>query len=218
MSNTTKKHKDFIEFEPEMVKFLNAEQTKVATKFGPIIAALRENKYMTTKEIHDLYIDEETKKHTYTIKTIYRYLEILEEKNLVKIGGHRITEGMRLTEKLYTRTANIFFKARKEEIHPDILEKRKEDLEKVFKVLEQVEGKPTIDFNLFEELLLRKMDLELEYNRKITEKIPEDKILTKLYSELHIDSVNYISELAATILVISKHPGIFEKLSKMYEK
>jgi len=218
MSNKIKKHKDFIEFEPEMVKFLNAEQTKVAAKFGPIIAALRENKYMTTKEIHDLYIDEETNKHTYTIKTIYRYLELLEEINLVKIGGHRITEGMRLTEKLYTRTANIFFKAKKEEIHPDILEKRKEDLEKVFKVLEQVEGKPTIDFNLFEELLSKKMDLELEYNRKITEKIQEDKTLTKLYSELHIDSVNYISDLAATILVISKHPRIFEKLSKMYEK
>ena len=64
---------------------------------------------MTTKEIHDLYIDDETKNHTYTIKTIYRYLEILEEIDLVKIGGHRITEGMRLAEKLYTRTANIFF-------------------------------------------------------------------------------------------------------------
>lgn len=216
MSKKTKKHKDFIEFESEMVRFLNAEQTKIAAKFGPIIAALRENKYLTVKEIHDLYIDEDTNKHTYTIKTIYRYLEKLEETDLVKIGGHRITEGLSLTEKLYTRTANIFFKAKKEEIHPEVLKHRKEDLKRVFKVLEQVEGKPKIDFNLFEELLLKKMDLEQELNRKITAKIPEDKILTELYSSLHIDSVNYISDLAATILVISKHPEIFEKLSKMY--
>jgi len=216
MSKKTKNHKDFIEYETEMVRFLDAEQTKIAAKFGPIIAALRENKYMTAKEIHDLYIDEDTNKHTYTIKTIYRYLEKLEEMDLVKIGGHRITEGLRLTEKLYTRTANIFFKAKKEEIHPEVLKHRKEDLERVFKVLKQVEGKPKIDFNLFEELLLKKMDLEQELNREITAKIPEDKILTELYSSLHIDSVNYISELAAMVLVITKHPEIFEKLSKMY--
>ena len=216
MSKKTKKHKDFIEFEPEMVRFLDAEQTKVAAKYNPIIAALRENKFMTAKEIHDLYIDEDTNKHTYTIKTIYRYLEKLEELDLVKIGGHRITEGMRLTEKLYTRTANIFFKAKKEEIHPDLLKHRKEDLTRVFKVLEQVEGKPKIDYELFEELLLKKMELEQKFNRKITEKIPDDKLLTEIYSSLHIDSVNYISDLAATILVISKHPEIFEKLSKLY--
>lgn len=217
MSKKAKKHKDFIEYEPEMVRFLDAEQTKIAAKYGPIIGALRENKFMTAKEIHDLYIDEDTNKHTYTIKTIYRYLEKLEEMDLVKIGGHRITEGMRLTEKLYTRTANIFFKAKKEEIHPEIVKHRKEDLARVFKVLQQVEGNPKLEYKNFEELMLKKLEFEQEFNRKITAKIPDDKILTEIYSSLHIDSVNYISDLAATILVISKHPEIFEKLSKMYD-
>ncbi|NPD90739.1 MAG: helix-turn-helix transcriptional regulator, partial [Asgard group archaeon] len=96
-----KKFKDYIDYEPPVIKFLNGEQTKLAEEHLKIIKALRINKHMTAKEIHDLYIDEETSKPTYTIKTIYRYLEKLEETDLVKISGHRMTEGKRLSEQLY---------------------------------------------------------------------------------------------------------------------
>jgi len=211
------KYKDFIEEKSEMVKFLDAEQTKLAAKFGPIIAALRENKHMTAKEIHDLYIDEETKKHTYTIKTIYRYLEKLEELDLVKNSGHRMIKGQRLPEKLYSRTADIFFKAEKKEIHPDIIEHQKKNLQGVFTVLEQVEGKPDIDYKIFEEVMLKRMELQQKYNREVTTKIPKNKILTDFYSTLHIDTVNYISDMVSELLIFAKHPELFEKLMKLYK-
>ena len=218
MSKENSKYKDFIEEKSEMVKFLDAKQTKVAAKYGPIIAALREKKYLTAKEIHDLYIDEDTKKHTYTIKTIYRYLEKLEELDLVKTAGHRMIKGQRLPEKLYTRTADIFFKAEKKEIHPDVLEHQRKNLKGVYTVLEQVEGKPDLDYKTFEEIMIKRMELQQKYNREVTTKIPENKILTDFYSTLHIDTVNYISDMVSEMLVFAKHPELFEKLMRIYKK
>ncbi|MHA1186221.1 MAG: hypothetical protein ACTSSK_04990 [Candidatus Heimdallarchaeota archaeon] len=117
MAEEKPKYKDFIEHEPEIVKFLDPKDTELANKHIRIIKALRE-KHMTVKEIHDLYIDQDTNKHTYTIKTIYRYLEKLEELNLIIVSGHRLTKGNRLPEKLYARTANIFFKSQEEKTTP----------------------------------------------------------------------------------------------------
>ena len=95
MAKEKPKYKDFIEHKPVVVKFLDQDDTELDNKHIRIIKALRE-KNMTAKEIHDLYTDEDTKKHTYTIKTIYRYLEKLEEANLIIVAGHRLTKGNRI--------------------------------------------------------------------------------------------------------------------------
>ncbi|MHA1307742.1 MAG: hypothetical protein ACTSQN_10680, partial [Candidatus Heimdallarchaeota archaeon] len=137
MASEKPKYKDFIEHEPEIVRFLNTEDTELTKKYIRIIKALRE-KHMTVKEIHDLYIDEETKKHTYTIKTIYRYLEKLEDADLIIVSGHRLTKGNRLPEKLYARTANIFFKSQEEKTSPEAIEKRKDMIKKIYGILNEV--------------------------------------------------------------------------------
>ena len=212
------KFKNYIDYEPTIIKFLSPEQTKLSEEHLTIIKALRINKHMTAKEIHDLYIDEETNKHTYTIKTIYRYLEKLEEHDLVKISGHRLTEGKRLSEKLYTRTGDIFLKAKKEEIYPDIAKKRKEQLKKLYTILENIDTKPLIDYNVFEKLMLKMFNLEQEYNRDIVAKIPKSKLLTELYSNMDIDSVNYINDLASSLLVLIKDPDLIKKLQATYQE
>ncbi|MHA1556934.1 MAG: hypothetical protein ACTSPM_08390 [Candidatus Heimdallarchaeota archaeon] len=214
--NEKPKNKDFIEYESEMVIFLDEEQTKLAGKYYEIFKALREKKNMTAKEMHELYIDEETKKHTYTIKTIYRYLDKLEEVGLIQVAGHRITKGQRLTEKLYARTANIFFKAEKDKVHPEAIKYRKERMKDVYTFLEQVEGKLAIEYKDFEDLMLTKMDLEFQINKSLTSKIPKKKKLAKLFSSVDIDAVNYINDTAAMILVMVKHPELIKKIQKIF--
>jgi Fe2+ or Zn2+ uptake regulation protein len=213
-----KKYKDYIDdSELQIIKFLTGEQTKLAEEYVPIIKALRINKHMTAKEIHDLYIDEETEKHQYTIKTIYRYLEKLEEADLVKISGHRITIGKRLTEQLYTRTANIFFKAKKDEVYPEAAKKRKESLKKLYIVFQEIYDSPLISYKEFEELLQKRFDYEQEFNRSVVEKISENKVLTDLYSNMDIDIVNYINDLASSILVLIKKPELVKKIQNIYK-
>ncbi len=213
-----KKFKDYIDYESPIIKFLNGEQTKLAEEHLKIIKALRINKHMTAKEIHDLYIDEETKKHTYTIKTIYRYLEKLEETDLVKISGHRMTKGKRLSEQLYTRTANIFFKAKKEEVYPEHAEKRKESLKKLHIVLQEIDDSPVIDYKEFENLLIQKFEYEQEFNKSVVEVISKNKVLTDLYGNMDIDYVNYINDLASTLLVLIKKPDLIKKIQKIYKE
>ncbi|MBK5115251.1 MAG: helix-turn-helix transcriptional regulator [Candidatus Heimdallarchaeota archaeon] len=213
-----KKYKDYLDYESPTIKFLDGEQTKLAEEQIIIIKALRINKNMTAKEIHDLYIDEETKKHRYTIKTIYRYLEKLEEAGLVKISGHRMTEGKRLSEQLYTRTGNIFFKAKKEEVYPDVKEKKKSFHKKIYTVLQEISDSPLIEFNDFENLLSQKSDLEQEFNKSVVEVISENKVLTELYSEMDIDEVNYINDLVSLLLVIIKKPELIKKIQKIYKE
>ena len=212
------KFKDYIDNESPIIKFLDGEQTKLAEEHLIIIKALRINKNMTAKEIHDLYIDEETKKHRYTIKTIYRYLEKLEEADLVKISGHRMTEGKRLSEQLYTRTGNIFFKAKKEEVYPDVKEKKKIFHKKLHIVLQEISDSPVIDLDDFESLLSQKADLEQEFNKSVVEKISKNKVLTDLYGEMDIDEVNYINDLISTLLVIIKKPELIKKIQKIYKE
>ncbi|MFW9924514.1 MAG: transcriptional repressor [Candidatus Thorarchaeota archaeon] len=212
------KFKDFIEYESQMVVFLNEEQTKLTNKYNEIFRALREKKQMTAKEIHDLYIDEETQKHIYTIKTIYRYLERLEESGLIQVAGHRLTEGQRLTEKLYARTANIFFKAEKEKVHPEAIKYRKDRLKDIYTFMSEVERKPIIDYQEFEELFMRKIELEQQMLRSLTSKIPKNETLTKLFSSMDIDSINYVNDTTAMLLVLVQHPEIYTKLQEIFKK
>lgn len=213
-----KKYKDYIDYESPTIKFLDGEQTKLAEEQIIIIKALRINKNMTAKEIHDLYIDEETKKHRYTIKTIYRYLEKLEEADLVNISGHRMTEGKRLSEQLYTRTGNIFFKAKKEDVYPDVKEKKKVFHKKIYTVLQEISDSPLIEFKDFENLLSQKSDHEQEFNKSVVEVISKKKVLTELYSEMDIDEVNYINDLVSLLLVIIKKPDLIKKIQNIYKE
>ncbi|MHA1355311.1 MAG: hypothetical protein ACTSR1_09090 [Candidatus Heimdallarchaeota archaeon] len=217
MAEEKPKYKDFIEHEPEIVKFLDPKDTELANKHIRIIKALRE-KHMTVKEIHDLYIDQDTNKHTYTIKTIYRYLEKLEESNLIIVSGHRLTKGNRLPEKLYARTANIFFKSQEEKTTPEALEKRKDMIKKIYGILSEVEDSPIIDFQAFEEIISMKLDLESKYVREVIEKVPDNKKLSKIFIGSDIGSVNYLNEFAADIILMIKHPELMEKIQKIYKK
>ncbi|MHA1125205.1 MAG: hypothetical protein ACTSO7_04350 [Candidatus Heimdallarchaeota archaeon] len=217
MASEKPKYKDFIEHEPEIVRFLNTEDTELTKKYIRIIKALRE-KHMTVKEIHDLYIDEETKKHTYTIKTIYRYLEKLEDADLIIVSGHRLTKGNRLPEKLYARTANIFFKSQEEKTSPEAIEKRKDMIKKIYGILNEVGDAPMIDYQEFEEIITKKLELELKYIREVIEKVPDNKKLSEIFSGSDIGSVNYLNEFAGDILLMIKHPDLIDKIQKIYKK
>ena len=104
-------HEDYIANKPESFKLLTQEQFQTAKDHSTILEALNE-KPMTVKEIHNLY--RKDNKHTKTLKTIYRYMETLEQNNLVQIAGYRKPENSRTTEKIYQRTARVFFNKEQE--------------------------------------------------------------------------------------------------------
>ena len=100
-------YEDYIVDKPERFKLMPESVFTHAKEHGIIFDALAKGN-MTVKEIHDLYSLPDGK-HSKTLKTVYRYMDSLEQIGLVKLAGHRKTKGKRTLQKLYCRTAKVFF-------------------------------------------------------------------------------------------------------------
>ena len=216
MATKKKKTKDFIEKELQLILYITPEQMKIVEKYRIIIKALRE-KYMTVKEIHDLYYDTETKKHRYTIKTIYRHLEILEEQNLVTAIGHRVTEGSRVLEKLYARTGTIFYLEMDEEYQKYKQKYYDKLLDSLHVVISELYNKPDLDLQKFKEIFLPYFSSIHAEVEKLMKQIPGNPRLTDLYSKIDINSVNALNQNAVMIKVLLSKPEILEKLRKVLD-
>lgn len=101
-------YQDYIANKPQRFLLLNTEQHQIVLEHATIIKALSQGN-MSVKEIHNQYLIPGTKKHSKTLKTIYRYMDTLENAGLVMIAGYRKGTDSRGTEKLYCRTARVFF-------------------------------------------------------------------------------------------------------------
>lgn len=105
---TQPKHQDMVTYTPAIIIDINPEQRYLINQHHAIVAGLRKGN-LTVKEIHQLYWEPRENKPTKTLKTIYRYLDILEENGIVAVAGQRMTIGSRITEKVYCLTAAHFY-------------------------------------------------------------------------------------------------------------
>lgn len=216
MATKEKKTKDFIEKEPELIVSLNPKQMQIVNKYGVITAALR-NKVMTVREIHDLYLDEETKKHRYSLKTIYRHLEILEEEKLVIVAGHRVTEGSRVLEKIYARAGNIFFLEMDEEYRKYKQKYYDNMVTNLHIVAKEIFNKPDLDLEKFKETLMPFFKKAHSEADELMQSIPKNANLRELYSRIDIDSVNSLNANISMFKTFLENPEILEKLGKLLD-
>lgn len=208
-------YKDFIDFEPEILKYLTDDQHLTTLKYKPIIEALRK-KPMTPKEIHELYYNDDSKEYACSIKSIYRYLEKLVEVDLIRVAGHRITEGKRVTENLYMRTAKIFHKKNINPNHPEAIKKRDLTKENLRVILEEISDSEIKDFEKYKEIIEKWLLYELQYSREIMKQVPTSDRLKDRFSELDLEFINYLNEFAARMFILLRHPDLVEKIQKLF--
>jgi hypothetical protein len=94
--------------EPETLLVLETSKLDLVKEYKKILWGMMDQ-YFSAKDMHELYFDPQSKKYERGLKTIYRYIEKLQEEGLIKEAGQRMTEGSRAVETLYCRTAKIFF-------------------------------------------------------------------------------------------------------------
>ncbi len=92
----------------KIIKHISLEKRQLLRDHSIIFHALAEKKYMSAKDIHELYKDP-TLSYSKSMKTIYRYIEILEKAELLEYIGFRRLPDSRITENLYRRTALLFY-------------------------------------------------------------------------------------------------------------
>lgn len=216
-NNKTRKHKDYISFKPKVVKFLEADESKILYERYEIIGALR-NKYMTAKEIHNLFFEKEANKHRFTIKTIYRHLEKMEKTGLVAVAGHRMTEGSRIAEKLYARTASIFFQKQDDDYKWWEKEKGKMISEKLNILVTEYFSKQPAESKAVFELFKAVAGEENRIVMDLLDKAKDSEKLSDLYSKTSLDKINYINLYAAIFILLLEKPEIFKQLEDTFIK
>jgi hypothetical protein len=209
------KFKDFIDFKPDIIKYLSAEQHFTVQKYKPIVAALRK-KPLTPKEILELYYNEDSKEYSCSIKSIYRYLEKLEEAELITVAGHRITEGKRVSENLYMRTALVFTKKSINPKHPAAVRKRNMTKESLQVILEELSDLEIKDYEKFNDVIEKLLLLELDYSRAITDKLPKSVRLVDQYKKNDMEFMNYLNDFAARLYILLQHPELIESFRNLF--
>ena len=104
---------DVVHSNPQTIMFIETIKQVEAinsNELFPIISFLRNGNY-TVKEITTAYpsFTLNPKKHSKSDKSIYRYLNELKEVGLVGVVGQRVTKGKTATEKIWGRSAKMFY-------------------------------------------------------------------------------------------------------------
>jgi hypothetical protein len=208
-------HQDFITTEPEPILFIGRAQVKLFEKHGLILKALIARP-LTVKEIHAIFKDPDTQRHTKTIKTIYRHLDQLEAAGLVKVAGHRKPKDSRLVEKLYCRAARIYVTEEEAEGTKWWRTKQGKALLRnlttvcweFFRISEE-------DTTSFRKLMLEFFAVREKTIKKLFRTIKGTESLTELFSRADIDDIKFLVELVGMLGVLVEKPEILDDLGTL---
>ncbi|MHA2250925.1 MAG: hypothetical protein ACXAD7_11220 [Candidatus Kariarchaeaceae archaeon] len=215
-SNTsTKESIDRLTDTENIVKILNWEQWDMLQKFSPITSALKKAP-MTVKEISSLYPEVKS------LKTIYRYIDRLQESDIIKVLGYRETDGSRNPERLYGRNAKIFFVESldsKEDATKDWKEhKGMPFVKNVANVVGSALGIP-INENKIQELHNVLQDYIYTEHRELIQlvsNIDSNERLLEIYDSIPLDNINTVNEYSLLIITFLKHPRFFEAFKTIF--
>lgn len=209
-----KETQDFIGFEPERIKLISKETMALAREYLALIRGLADNS-KTVKELHELYKDPKTENHAITIKTVYRYLEKLEKAELVTVAGHRATKGSRIPEKLYSRTARIFFQQLDDaEWESSGRESAEAFSTKLAILLKEYFQQPATDKSAFDSVFEQFFGLRSKTAGSLLKKTEESDALAELYVTTDFDRISTLNEYALMFITFLQHPEILEQLQE----
>ncbi len=212
-----KQKSDHQTFIPKPVKLLTKDQIKILDEHYNIVSALRGTN-MTAKDMLELFYNKEKNEYEKDIRSIYRYIKILEKAELIKESGYRINEGTRLVEKLYSRTANIFYGAF-EEGKDNWWDKEtgKDWSLKLSTILGELFNNPGIDHEKFYEVFKIFAEIQDKGIYDILNKAVESKKVEDVYSTLHVEKVNKINYYVSIINAFLKKPELVDEFLKVLE-
>lgn len=205
-------YEDFIVHEPVALIQLTKEQYELAKEHIEILTALA-SRNMSVKEIHDLYSEPGEKRHSKTLKTIYRYMDALESAGLVAVAGHRKQRGKRSIEKLYCRTA-LLFTYRDEKRTGDWwgTEDGAKFLDRVSELFHRFYKPINEDRERLKKLIIKYYNAQVGVYDELLERIREDQGFARLLVSPTLVETQKTLELLGTIGVYLRTPEFQEEL------
>ncbi len=218
MSDEKPTHEDFITAPTDTMMFIRKEEMQLMDEYIEIIKALGGNN-MTVKEVHSLYWNPERKEYNKTIKTVYRHLDALEKAGLVKVVGHRKPTNSRLTEKLYSRAAKVFFLEEKDR-GPKWweTEEGKSQIEELAAVVWEYYDIEDEDTTKFKQLLKQYYDGWDSTVIDLFEKTQNNDVISDIFSKADINQIKSLSSFIGILGAFSKYPQLLESMLKEIKK
>ncbi|MHA1933676.1 MAG: hypothetical protein ACW97A_00220 [Candidatus Thorarchaeota archaeon] len=217
-SKSSSSYEDFISSEPDLIQIISATQMSLMDEYSSIMRTLVEGP-KTVKEIHSLYWDHGEKKHNKTIKTVYRHLDTLEEAGLVKVAGHRKPSDSRMTEKLYSRAAMVFFLEEKDR-GPSWWEtdSGKEQLERVGNLIFSFFGVSDSNSSEFQELMKQYHDSWDQTVRKLFEETSRNKALADVFGKAEIYNIKSMANMVGMLGAFRDKPGLLDRMMTLLQE
>ena len=213
---TEEEVQEYIAYTPQRFQMLDGEIYQIAKEHGTIISALNEGN-MSVKEIHNLYQIPGTKKHRKTLKTIYRYMDTLEKAGLVKIAGYRKYTKKRATEKLYCRTARVFFnRDNQQKEHWYTSPEGQEFVESVTQVIWSINEKPDEPPPELNDHITEYMMEGQKQANMIIEQITTDEKLASILDKHKLSRIQNLLDISSQIQAILDQ-DTREKIKKIIE-
>ncbi|MHA1112425.1 MAG: hypothetical protein ACTSRE_15120 [Promethearchaeota archaeon] len=207
------KYKVFIEGKPVLIMDIPIEKKQLLRDHLTIFQGLSQKKNLSAKDIHELYWEPTEQKYSKSMKTIYRYLDLLEDSKLIKISGHRKPIDSHMTEKLYCRTALLFYS--KEPVKWWELPKYKKQFEKkedFFTKLKNINPKNKSELRQLIYSYTEARDKYINTQLKHLENNPE---LVEILSDLSIMEIKSIITDIANFEIFLNEPELIERFKKL---
>ena len=211
--NENGKFKVFIEEKPDLIKNIEVEKKQLLRDHTKIFHGLTQNENLSAKDIHELYWDPTEQKYTKSMKTVYRYLDLLEDAKLIKVSGHRKPVDSHMTEKLYCRTASLYYS--KEPVKWWELPEYKKLFEKRTEFYSKIKNLKDITKTELHELIssyTEARDKYINIQLKHLEKNPE---LVEVLSELSIMEIKGIITDIANYEIFKNEPELIDRFKKL---
>lgn len=205
-------YEDFVSASPDTILLYTPDQKPLLDEHSDIIGALS-GANLTVKQIHRLYLeDPDERTYSKTLKTVYRHLDALEEKNLIKVAGYRKYEGSRQTEKLYCRAAEVYYPAEETKSNWWNTDEGRELFRKTYTVADKF-------FEMKNSTEKKFIDMLIEYNvtwggvvRQLFEETSKNESLAELFSNVDLYEIKEIARTIGLLGVISKNPSLVKTI------
>jgi hypothetical protein len=212
-------HQDVITFKPERIKIVYDKKMNDVLRDPnhiPIIRALRKGP-MTVQELKKAYAKEaeaDPDLDAKSDKTIYRYLKVLEDANVVVPAGQRVVIGKTATETLFSRTAEVFIGGRSEEEYWSC-EAGKKLCDDIAQLLSKLLGAKKADKACIVKFMNEFDKLGTQYIVNLVEEADDELVDTITgidwaYKDKILTSVSFFA-------MALKNPELFEKLKTCFK-
>lgn len=214
----TEAYQDFITEGTKPVMLVDKNKMAIFDKHSKIMKALI-GQCKTVKELHDeLFFDQKSGEHSKTTKTVYRYMDELQEQGLVIVAGHRKPEKSRLTEKLYARSAYIYFQTDKENIE-DYWETEKgceiiKNYSNTISSLISIES----DTKKINEIVKKIFQIQTNVINEILQEAGSNDQLSKNMMQMGMNDLKPFLSLITTFRVIREEPELITLIQNLYKK